>query len=177
MGFRGRCAHPCAHPRLFFSRFPVSRARRFRRAFGSAVSVRDDNHGRSVQQQWRGHHRPFLGDLVRALPDRDADPRRLLSKAPQPGAGDACGVDRPGRSDRKLQNMTSQFAFPVARVDDVKMPRRDIPTRDPGHARLRPLRSPRLRDQGRRQVDRRRWRRSNASSPPYSPLEVEQQPG
>ena len=31
-------------------------------------------------------------------------------------------------TDRKLQNMTSQFAFPVARVDDVRMPRRDIPT-------------------------------------------------
>lgn len=36
-----------------------------------------------------------------------------------------------GASDRKLQNMTSQFAFPVARVDDVKMPRRDIPTAIP----------------------------------------------
>ena len=31
-------------------------------------------------------------------------------------------------STGKLQNVTSRFAFPVARVDDVKMPRRDIPT-------------------------------------------------
>jgi cytochrome c biogenesis protein CcmG/thiol:disulfide interchange protein DsbE len=31
-------------------------------------------------------------------------------------------------SIRKLQGATSRFAFPVARVDDVKMPRRDIPT-------------------------------------------------
>jgi thiol-disulfide isomerase/thioredoxin len=39
----------------------------------------------------------------------------------------AVSIDQ-GVSDRKLQNMTSQFSFPVARVDDVKMPRRDIPT-------------------------------------------------
>ncbi len=39
----------------------------------------------------------------------------------------AVSIDQ-GVSDRKLQNMTSQFAFPVARVDDVKMPRRAIPT-------------------------------------------------
>jgi thiol-disulfide isomerase/thioredoxin len=39
----------------------------------------------------------------------------------------AISIDQ-GVSDRKLQNMTSQFTFPVARVDDVKMPRRDIPT-------------------------------------------------
>ncbi len=31
-------------------------------------------------------------------------------------------------STRKLQDATSRFAFPIARVDDVKMPRRDIPT-------------------------------------------------
>lgn len=31
-------------------------------------------------------------------------------------------------STRKLQQATSRFAFPVARVDDVKLPRRDIPT-------------------------------------------------
>lgn len=39
----------------------------------------------------------------------------------------AVSIDQ-GASDRKLQNMTSQFTFPVARVDDVRMPRRDIPT-------------------------------------------------
>lgn len=39
----------------------------------------------------------------------------------------AVSIDQ-GVTDRKLQNMTSQFSFPVARVDDVKMPRRDIPT-------------------------------------------------
>ncbi len=42
----------------------------------------------------------------------------------------AVSIDQ-GASDRKLQNMTSQFAFPVARVADVKMPRRDIPTAIP----------------------------------------------
>ena len=31
-------------------------------------------------------------------------------------------------STRKLQDATSRFAFPIARVDDVRMPRRDIPT-------------------------------------------------
>ena len=30
-------------------------------------------------------------------------------------------------SNSKLQQVTSKFAFPVARIDDVKMPRRDIP--------------------------------------------------
>lgn len=34
-------------------------------------------------------------------------------------------------STRKLQEATSRFAFSVARVDDVKMPRRDIPTAIP----------------------------------------------
>lgn len=28
----------------------------------------------------------------------------------------------------KLKNLTSKYAFPVARIDDIKMPRRDIPT-------------------------------------------------
>lgn len=32
-----------------------------------------------------------------------------------------------GVSTRKLQELTGNFAFPVARIDDVKMPRRDIP--------------------------------------------------
>lgn len=32
-----------------------------------------------------------------------------------------------GVTTRKLQDMTGRFAFPVARVDDVRMPRRDIP--------------------------------------------------
>lgn len=32
-----------------------------------------------------------------------------------------------GASPAKLQQVTGKFAFPVARVDDVKMPRRDIP--------------------------------------------------
>lgn len=39
----------------------------------------------------------------------------------------AISIDQ-GASDRKLQQVTSKFAFPVARVDDVKIPRRDIPT-------------------------------------------------
>jgi cytochrome c biogenesis protein CcmG/thiol:disulfide interchange protein DsbE len=34
-------------------------------------------------------------------------------------------------STRKLQAVTSRFAFPVARVDDVKVLRRDIPTAIP----------------------------------------------
>jgi thiol-disulfide isomerase/thioredoxin len=38
----------------------------------------------------------------------------------------AVSIDQ-GVSARKLQDVTAQFAFPVARVDDVKMPRRDIP--------------------------------------------------
>jgi thiol-disulfide isomerase/thioredoxin len=33
-----------------------------------------------------------------------------------------------GVSTGKLQQVIGKFAFPVARVDDVKMPRRDIPT-------------------------------------------------
>jgi cytochrome c biogenesis protein CcmG, thiol:disulfide interchange protein DsbE len=33
-----------------------------------------------------------------------------------------------GASTRKLQDLTGKYAFPVARIDDVKMPRRDIPT-------------------------------------------------
>ena len=36
-----------------------------------------------------------------------------------------------GASTAKLKQMTSRFAFPVARVDDVKMPRRDIPAAIP----------------------------------------------
>ena len=39
----------------------------------------------------------------------------------------AVSIDQ-GVSSRKLQDVTSKFAFSVARVDDVKMPRRDIPT-------------------------------------------------
>jgi hypothetical protein len=38
----------------------------------------------------------------------------------------AISIDQ-GASTRKLQDVTRAFAFPVARVDDVKMPRRDIP--------------------------------------------------
>lgn len=38
----------------------------------------------------------------------------------------AVSIDQ-GASRRKLEDMTSRFAFPVASVDDVKMPRRDIP--------------------------------------------------
>ena len=39
----------------------------------------------------------------------------------------AISIDQ-GVSNRKLQDVTSKFAFPVARVDDVNMPRKDIPT-------------------------------------------------
>ena len=39
----------------------------------------------------------------------------------------AISIDQ-GVSTGKLQQVTGKFAFPVARVDDVKMPRRDIPT-------------------------------------------------
>ena len=39
----------------------------------------------------------------------------------------AISIDQ-GVSTSKLKAMTSKFAFPVARIDDVKMPRRDIPT-------------------------------------------------
>jgi thiol-disulfide isomerase/thioredoxin len=39
----------------------------------------------------------------------------------------AISIDQ-GASDRKLQQVTSKFSFPVARVEDVKIPRRDIPT-------------------------------------------------
>lgn len=39
----------------------------------------------------------------------------------------AVSIDQ-GASTGKLKQVTSKFAFPVARVDDVKMPRRDIPT-------------------------------------------------
>lgn len=38
----------------------------------------------------------------------------------------AVSIDQ-GVSARKIQDVTSRFAFSVARVDDVKMPRRDIP--------------------------------------------------
>jgi thiol-disulfide isomerase/thioredoxin len=39
----------------------------------------------------------------------------------------AISVDQ-GVSARRLQAVTSRFAFPIARVDDVRMPRHDIPT-------------------------------------------------
>ena len=39
----------------------------------------------------------------------------------------AVSIDQ-GVSTRKLQDVTAKFAFPVARIDDVKMPRRDIPS-------------------------------------------------
>jgi thiol-disulfide isomerase/thioredoxin len=39
----------------------------------------------------------------------------------------AISIDQ-GVSTNKLQQATSKFTFPVARIDDVKMPRRDIPT-------------------------------------------------
>ena len=42
----------------------------------------------------------------------------------------AVSIDQ-GVSKRKLQDVTSRFAFPVASVDDVKMPRRDIPAAIP----------------------------------------------
>lgn len=38
----------------------------------------------------------------------------------------AISIDE-GVSTRKLQQLTGKFAFPVARIDDVKMPRRDVP--------------------------------------------------
>ena len=38
----------------------------------------------------------------------------------------AVSIDQ-GVSKRKLQDVTSRFAFRVASVDDVKMPRREIP--------------------------------------------------
>lgn len=39
----------------------------------------------------------------------------------------AVSIDQ-AASTKKLQEVTSKFAFEVARVDDVKMERRDIPT-------------------------------------------------
>jgi thiol-disulfide isomerase/thioredoxin len=42
----------------------------------------------------------------------------------------AVSIDQ-GVSTRKLKDATGKFAFPVARVDDVKMPRRDIPAAIP----------------------------------------------
>jgi cytochrome c biogenesis protein CcmG, thiol:disulfide interchange protein DsbE len=39
----------------------------------------------------------------------------------------AVSVDQ-GVSGAKLRQVTGKFAFPVARVDDVELPRRDIPT-------------------------------------------------
>lgn len=39
----------------------------------------------------------------------------------------AVSIDQ-GVSTSKLQQVTGKFAFPVARIDDVKMPRREIPT-------------------------------------------------
>jgi thiol-disulfide isomerase/thioredoxin len=38
----------------------------------------------------------------------------------------AISIDQ-GVSTRKLEQVTGKFAFPVARIDDVQMPRRDIP--------------------------------------------------
>lgn len=38
----------------------------------------------------------------------------------------AVSIDQ-GVSKQKLQDATARFAFPIASVDDVKMPRRDIP--------------------------------------------------
>jgi thiol-disulfide isomerase/thioredoxin len=38
----------------------------------------------------------------------------------------AVSIDQ-GVSTRKLQDVTDKFAFPIARIDDVKMPRKDIP--------------------------------------------------
>lgn len=42
----------------------------------------------------------------------------------------AVSIDN-GASAHKLQVVTAPFAFPVARIDDVRMPRRDIPTAIP----------------------------------------------
>ena len=42
----------------------------------------------------------------------------------------AVSIDQ-GVSTGKLKDATAKFTFPVARVDDVKMPRRDIPTAIP----------------------------------------------
>ena len=42
----------------------------------------------------------------------------------------AVSIDQ-GVSAGKLHDVTAKFAFPVARVDDVKMPRRDIPSAIP----------------------------------------------
>lgn len=39
----------------------------------------------------------------------------------------AVSIDQ-GISTRKLQDVTGRFAFQVARLDDVKMPRKDVPT-------------------------------------------------
>ena len=39
----------------------------------------------------------------------------------------AVSIDQ-GVSTAKLREVTGKFAFPVARVDDVRMPRRDIPS-------------------------------------------------
>lgn len=42
----------------------------------------------------------------------------------------AISIDN-GASAGKLKAMTARFAFPVARIDDVRMPRRDIPSAIP----------------------------------------------
>jgi thiol-disulfide isomerase/thioredoxin len=42
----------------------------------------------------------------------------------------AVSIDQ-GVSDRKLRDATAHFSFPVARIDEVKMPRRDIPSAIP----------------------------------------------
>ena len=48
----------------------------------------------------------------------------------QGGATLAISIDQ-GTSTRKLEAVTTRFAFPVARVDDVKVPRRGIPNAIP----------------------------------------------
>lgn len=42
----------------------------------------------------------------------------------------AVSIDQ-GVSTKKLKDVSGKFAFPVARVDDVKMPRREIPSAIP----------------------------------------------
>ena len=80
----------------------------------------------------------------------------------------AISIDQ-GASDKKLQRVTSSFAFPVARVEDVKVPRRDIPTALPVTRVLStvPAASSSLRREtaGRHST----WRRSSASSRRFLP--------
>ena len=42
----------------------------------------------------------------------------------------AISIDQ-GVSSRKLKEASARFSFPVARIDEVKMPRRDIPSAIP----------------------------------------------